>query len=84
MSKIVTLAALLSTALLMSGCAAIGFNHVVGITEGAAHRKADAQCRTQGQVARVHEWLRNSLAFECVDRESGAAGPAMGLTNGPL
>ena len=42
MSKIVTLAMLISAAFLMSGCAAVGFNHVVGITEGAAHRKADA------------------------------------------
>jgi hypothetical protein len=84
MSKIVTLAMLVSATLLTSGCAAVGFNHVVGITEGSAHRKADAQCRTQGQVARVHEWLRNSLAFECVDRGSGATGPAAGLTNGPL
>ena len=84
MSKIVTLAALVAAPLLLSGCATSRFNHVVGITEGAAHRKADAQCRTLGEVARVHEWLSNSLAFECVGPGSAGQAPAAGLTYGPL
>ena len=84
MSKIVTLAALAVAPFVLSGCATNRFDHVVGITEGAAHRKADAQCRTLGEGARVHEWLSNSLAFECVGPRSVGQAPAAGLTYGPL
>jgi hypothetical protein len=83
MSKIVTLAALVSLACLASGCASTR-SHVVGRTEGDAHRRADALCRTQDKRARVQEWIGNSLAFECVDSAGVASPPVVGLTDGPL
>jgi hypothetical protein len=58
--------------------------HVVGITEGDAHRKADAQCRPLGERARVHMFLNNGLAFECIDQATDAGDPPQSLTYGPL
>jgi hypothetical protein len=58
--------------------------HIVGITEGAAHRKADAECRPLGERARVHMFLNNGLAFECIDPATGAGDPPQSLTYGPL
>src|SRR5713226_9708788 len=36
--------------------------HIVGITEGDAHRQADAECRPLAERARVHMFLNNGLA----------------------
>jgi hypothetical protein len=58
--------------------------HVVGITEGEAHRGADAVCRPLGGRARVHMFLNNGLAFECFDPRSGEGDRPLGLTWGPL
>jgi hypothetical protein len=58
--------------------------HVVGLTEGRAHRKADAQCGTSGERARVHMFLNNGLAFECYDPATGVGDDPPGLTFGPL
>jgi hypothetical protein len=58
--------------------------HVVAITEGDAHRKADAECRPLGGRARVHLFLKNGLAFECFDPRTGEGDHPLGLTWGPL
>lgn len=58
--------------------------HVVGLTEGRAHMKADAECGTSGERARVHMFLNNGLAFECYDPATGLGDNPPGLTFGPL
>jgi hypothetical protein len=58
--------------------------HVVGVTEGDAHREADAVCRPLGARARVHMFLKNGLAFECFDPRTGEGDSPLGLTWGPL
>jgi hypothetical protein len=72
-----------SITVLTSGYAPLG-RHVVGVTEGDAHRKADAQCRAFGERARVHMFLNNALEFECFDPRARAGEPAPSLTYGPL
>jgi hypothetical protein len=83
MARIITFAAALSAALL-SPPGVPRAAHVVAISEGAAHEKADARCRALGQRARVHLYLNSALAFECFDPSTGAGEPPPSLTYGPL
>jgi hypothetical protein len=81
MLKIIALA---TAACLMSGCTPTVERHIVGVTEGDAHRKADAQCKALGERARVHMFLNNAIAFECFDPRTGAGEHPPGLTDGAL
>jgi hypothetical protein len=84
MSRFAALAIALSAIGSASAWAQIAERHVVGLTEGSAHHKADAQCRPFGDRARVHMFLNNGLAFECLDPATGVGDNPPGLTWGPL
>ncbi len=83
MRNILALAAAVAAAIAAPAGAQTG-RHIVGITEGDAHRQADAECRPLGERARVHMFLNNGLAFECIDPATGAGDPPQSLTYGPL
>jgi len=64
-------------ALLLSGCAPTivaensrggTIQHVAGLTQGAAMKKADAACKKYDRVARVNQYdvLSSSLSYDCV------------------
>jgi hypothetical protein len=84
MFRIIAVAVTVSASGLASASAQTAERHVVGLTEGRAHKKADAQCGTSGERARVHMFLNNGLAFECYDPATGLGDHPPGLTFGPL
>ena len=84
MSRFAALALAVSTIGSAPAWAQTAERHVVGLTEGSAHHKADVQCRPFAERARVHMFLNNGLAFECFDPATGAGDNPLGLTWGPL
>ena len=84
MLRFVALTTILAAAVVPAAAWTTLERHVVGITEGDAHRGADAICRPLGARARVHMFLNNGLAFECFDPKTGEGDRPLGLTWGPL
>ena len=58
--------------------------YAFGATEGEAHATADRRCRDVGAAARVHMFLHNAAAFECVGPGRAADDRPPGLADGPL
>jgi len=84
MLRLMALGVAVSIALMPQGGAAQRFEYAVGATEGEAHATADRRCRDVGAAARVHMFLHNAAAFECVGPGRAADDRPPGLADGPL